>query len=54
MQAGCGHTFCRGCVTEYMESAALEGAAACPTCSRPLTLSLHQVPDATVSQDWRL
>lgn len=40
--AGCGHTFCRGCIREFMDGAAAEGAATCPTCSRPLTVALDQ------------
>lgn len=49
--AGCGHTFCRGCIREFMDGAAAEGAATCPTCSRPLTVALDQVcAPAGVSQ----
>jgi hypothetical protein len=40
--AGCGHTFCRGCIREFMDSAAAEGAVQCPTCSRPLTVAMDQ------------
>ncbi len=44
VQASCGDTFCRGCIQEYMDGAAAEAGVACPTCSRPLTVSLNQVP----------
>ena len=36
--AACGHTFCRVCVTEYLDNAV--GACTCPTCERPLTIDL--------------
>jgi hypothetical protein len=49
VQAGCGDTFCRGCIQEYIDSAAAEGAAQCPTCSRPLTISLQQVHTHRIS-----
>jgi zinc finger of C3HC4-type, RING len=44
--AGCGHTFCRGCIREFMDSAAAEGAVQCPTCSRPLTVAMDQARSA--------
>ncbi|GMF13366.1 unnamed protein product [Phytophthora lilii] len=38
--AKCGHEFCRECVKEYIESLPAGGEAACPTCSKPLTVDL--------------
>lgn len=39
--AACKHSFCRACVSEYLQ--ALGGQAAkCPTCSKPLTVDLTQ------------
>ena len=42
LAAGCGHTFCRTCLTEYI--AAASGSAACPACDRPLTVDLSAAP----------
>lgn len=36
--AACGHSFCRVCVTEYLDNSV--GATDCPTCQRPLTIDL--------------
>lgn len=36
--AACGHSFCRVCVTEYLDNSV--GATACPSCQRPLTIDL--------------
>ncbi len=36
--AGCGHAFCRVCLAEYLDGCS--GAAACPSCQRPLSVDL--------------
>ncbi|GAB4813783.1 hypothetical protein N2152v2_000829 [Parachlorella kessleri] len=38
--SACDHAFCRGCITEYMNSAT--GVAKCPSCARALTVDLTQ------------
>ena len=48
--AGCGHTFCRGCIREFMDSATAEGAVQCPTCSRPLTVAMDQARNNTFAE----
>mmetsp|Transcript_12990 Transcript_12990/g.39320 ORF Transcript_12990/g.39320 Transcript_12990/m.39320 type:complete len:1245 (-) Transcript_12990:283-4017(-) len=40
VQAACGHAFCKSCVEDFL--AAADGAPACPSCDRPLTVNLLQ------------
>ena len=40
--AGCGHAFCRACITEYMETAT--GTATCVACDKPITIDLVNAP----------
>ncbi|WIA16278.1 hypothetical protein OEZ85_012982 [Tetradesmus obliquus] len=39
VSAGCGHSFCRSCVAEFIDSV---DKAACPVCSKPLTIDLSR------------
>jgi DNA repair protein RAD16 len=40
--AACGHSFCRVCVTEYLDN--LVGGCKCPSCDTPLTIDLSAPP----------
>ncbi|GLJ40484.1 hypothetical protein SUGI_0834590 [Cryptomeria japonica] len=37
VSATCGHTFCKGCIEEYISTT---GQSSCPSCSEPLTIDL--------------
>ena len=47
--AGCGHHFCRGCVTDLMTSAAEEAALQCPTCGVNLSVDLNAASSAAAA-----
>uniref|UniRef100_A0A7S3B1C8 Uncharacterized protein n=1 Tax=Haptolina ericina TaxID=156174 RepID=A0A7S3B1C8_9EUKA len=38
--SACGHTFCRGCMQDYIASIAANAATLCPTCRQPLSVEL--------------
>ncbi|TYZ61015.1 hypothetical protein PybrP1_009595 [[Pythium] brassicae (nom. inval.)] len=40
--AKCGHTFCRECVKEFIESLPVGAEATCPSCSQLLTVELER------------
>ena len=44
--AACSCTFCRACITEYVEGAP-EGAT-CPGCEKPLSIDLTQASSTPV------
>ena len=43
--SSCRHTFCRACMTDYLDAA--QSTAKCPTCDKPLTVDLSST--STVS-----
>ncbi|KAH9308577.1 hypothetical protein KI387_036488 [Taxus chinensis] len=47
VSATCGHTFCKGCIEEYIS---ITGQPSCPSCSEPLTIDLTRRKTAN-SQD---
>ena len=46
--ADCSHTFCRTCITEYLETSS--GVPCCLACRKPITIDLARAPQVCPSR----
>ena len=50
VRSECGHTFCRHCAAQYIETVAPGAPTLCPTCRAPFSIELRPAEDLAVSE----